>query len=142
MPARTGLPALERQLEEAQVPYRIESESFILGTQDVRELLNCLRAVDSPADQVSLVGALRSSAFACSDADLLLFVESGGRLDYTNPGRGGGVVRDALDMLHIFHTKRGWLQADRLIEDFITEMRMAQAASDGPGRAKSCAACR
>jgi len=132
MPARTGLPALERQLEEAQVPYRIESESFILGTQDVRELLNCLRAIDSPADQVSLVGALRSSAFACSDADLLLFVESGGRLDYTNPGRVKGIVRDALDMLHIFHTKRGWLQADRLIGDFITEIRMAQAAYGRP----------
>ncbi len=128
MPSRTGLPALERRLEEAQVPYRIESESFILGTQDVRELLNCLRAIDSPADQVSLIGALRSSAFACSDADLLLFVESGGRLDYTNPGRGGGIVRDALDMLRIFHTKRGWLQADRLIEEFIAERRMAQAA--------------
>jgi len=132
MPARTGLPALERQLEEAQVPYRIESESFILGTQDVRELLNCLRAIDSPADQVALVGALRSSAFACSDADLLLFVEGDGRLDYTNPGRGEGIVRDALEVLRSFHAKRGWMQADRLIEDFIIDRRMAQAAYGRP----------
>jgi ATP-dependent helicase/nuclease subunit A len=132
MPARTGLPALERQLLEAQVPYRIESESFILGTQDVRELLNCLRAIDSPADQVALVGALRSSAFACSDADLLLFVEGGGRLDYTNPGQEGGIVRDALEVLRSFHAKRGWLQADRLIEDFIIDRRMAQAAYGRP----------
>ncbi len=128
MPARTGLSTLERQLSEAQVPYRIESESFILGTQDVRELLNCLRAIDSPADQVALVGALRSSAFACSDVDLLRFIEGGGRLDYTNPGRGEGIVRDALEALRSYHARRGWLQADRLIEDFIRDRRMAQAA--------------
>ncbi|MDD5399460.1 MAG: 3'-5' exonuclease, partial [Dehalococcoidia bacterium] len=128
MPSRTGLAALERQLAEAQVPYRIESESFILGTQDVKELLNCLRAIDSPADQVALVGALRSSAFACSDEDLLLWVEGGGRLDYTDPGRGEGIVRDALETLQSFHARRGWLQADRLIEDFITHRRLSQSA--------------
>jgi len=128
MPSRTGLAALEHQLAEAQVPYRIESESFILGTQDVKELLNCLRAIDSPADQVALVGALRSSAFACSDEELLLFVEGGGRLDYTDPGRGEGIVRDALGTLRTFHAGRGWLQADRLIEDFIADRRMGQSA--------------
>ncbi len=128
MPSRTGLAALERQLAEAQVPYRIESESFILGTQDVKELLNCLRAIDSPADQVALVGALRSSAFACSDEDLLLWVEGGGRLDYTDPGTGDGIVRDALVTLQAFHARRSWLQADRLIEDFIADRRMPQAA--------------
>jgi ATP-dependent helicase/nuclease subunit A len=128
LPSRTGLAALERQLAEAQVPYRIESESFILGTQDVKELLNCLRAIDSPADQVALVGALRSSAFACSDEDLLLWVEGGGRLDYTDPGQGKGIVRDALATLQIFHSRRGWLQADRLIEDFIADRHMPQSA--------------
>jgi len=128
MPSRTGLAGLERLLAEAQVPYRIESESFILGTQDVKELLNCLRAIDSPADQVALVGALRSSAFACSDEDLLLWVEGGGRLDYTDPGRGEGTVRDALETLLVFHNRRGWLQADRLIDDFIENRRIGQAA--------------
>ena len=34
-------------------------------------MLNCLRAIDDPADEVSVVAALRSPAFACSDADLL-----------------------------------------------------------------------
>ncbi|MFA5400253.1 MAG: UvrD-helicase domain-containing protein [Dehalococcoidia bacterium] len=128
MPSRTGLAALERQLSEARVPYRIESESFILGTQDVKELLNCLRAIDSPADQVALVGALRSSAFACSDEDLLLWVEGGGRLDYIDPGRGEGIVRDALATLQSFHVGRGWLQADRLIENFIEDRRLSQSA--------------
>jgi len=132
MPSRSGLPALERQLVEALVPYRIESESFILGTQDVRELLNCLRAIDSPADQVALVGALRSSAFACSDVDLLSFIEGGGRLDYTSPGHGEGTVQESLEVLSSFHAKRGWLQADRLIEDFIRDRRMAQAAYGRP----------
>jgi len=128
LPSRTGLAALERRLSEAMVPYRIESESFILGTQDVKELLNCLRAIDSPADQVALVGALRSSAFACSDEDLLLWIEGGGRLDYTDPGTGDGIVKEALATLQAFHTRRRWLQADRLIEVFIADRRMPQSA--------------
>ena len=51
------------------MPYRIESESIVLGTEDVRQLLNCLRAIDSPGDQVALVAALRSTAFSCSDVE-------------------------------------------------------------------------
>ena len=48
LPSRTNLEALEQALEAADVPYRIESESIVLGTEDVRQLLNCLRAIDSP----------------------------------------------------------------------------------------------
>ena len=51
---------------------------MIYETQEVRDLLNCLAAIDDPTDQVSVVAALRSPAFACSDADLLAFVEAGG----------------------------------------------------------------
>ena len=71
MPSRSILPSLERALDEVNIPYRVESESFVLGTQDVWELLNCLRAIDSPADQVALVAALRSTAFGVSDVSSL-----------------------------------------------------------------------
>ena len=58
LPSRTNLEELEQALEAADVPYRIESESIVLGTEDVRQLLNCLRAIDSPGDQ----GGARGSA--------------------------------------------------------------------------------
>ncbi len=127
IPNRTVLGALERALEDANIPYRIESQSMVLANQDVRELLDCMRAIDSPADQVALVAALRSSAFGCSDVELLRFVESGGSLDYINPGMANGPVRDALDTLRRFHESRTWEASDQLIERFIRERRMIEA---------------
>ena len=78
LPTRTGLRILEQTLEQAGVPFRVESQTLVLATQDVKDLLSCLRAIDSPADQIALVAALRSSAFGCSDPELLKFVENGG----------------------------------------------------------------
>ena len=132
LPARTTLPYLEQALESAAVPYRIESQSLVLNTQDVRELLNCLRAIDSPADQVALIAALRSSAFACSDIELLQFYDAGGRFDYFNPGQGGGPVADGLKVLREFHERRAWDDPAELIERFIRERRMVEAAFGRP----------
>jgi ATP-dependent helicase/nuclease subunit A len=126
MPTRNILPSLERALDGAGIPYRVESESFVLGTQDVRELLNCLRAIDSPADSVALVAALRSTAFGCSDVELVQFLEKGGKLDYTDPGSGGGPVQEALKVLAGFNAERGLAPLDRLIERFIRERRMEE----------------
>ena len=128
LPTRTTLPYLEQALESAAVPYRIESQSLVLNTQDVRELLNCLRAIDSPADQVALIAALRSSAFACSDIELLQFYDAGGRFDYFNPGQGGGPVSEALKVLREFHERRTWDDPAELIERFLRERRMVEAA--------------
>ena len=76
MPRRTGLRMLEQILEEAGVPYRIEGASLFFETQEARDILNCLRAIDDPADEIAIVAALRSPAFACSDAELLRFRKS------------------------------------------------------------------
>ena len=64
------------------MPYRSEAGKLVLATQEVRDLLACLRAIEDPSDQVALVAALRSPAYACSDVDLLGWVEGGGRLDH------------------------------------------------------------
>ena len=90
LPSRTNLDSLEQALEALDVPYRIESESVVLGTEDVTQLLNCLRAIDSPGDQVAIVAALRSTAFSCSDVEMLQFVDDGGRFDSLHPGSATG----------------------------------------------------
>ncbi|MDO8750939.1 MAG: 3'-5' exonuclease, partial [Dehalococcoidia bacterium] len=128
LPTRTGLPALEQALDDANVPYRVESQSMVLGTQDVRELLSCLRAIDSPADQVAIVAALRSSAFGCSDVELLQFVEAGGRFDYFRPGPAAGPVAEALKALLEYHQRRTWDYPDELIERFIRNRKMVEAS--------------
>ncbi len=132
LPARTMLRELERSLDTAGIPYRVESQSLVLGTQDVRELLNCLRAIDSPADQVALVAALRSSAFGCSDVELLDFVEAGGRLDYLNSGTASGPVVEALEVLCKYHQERLWRSPDQLIEEFVRERAMVEVCFARP----------
>ncbi|MCH8960642.1 MAG: ATP-dependent DNA helicase, partial [Bacteroidetes bacterium] len=112
MPQRSALRSLELALEDAGIPYRLEGASLVFGTQEVRDLLNCLRALDDPADQVALVAALRSPALACSDADLLEFVEAGGRLDFLAEGNPTeGPVVEALEVLRRYHEQRMWTSA-------------------------------
>ena len=133
MPRRTTLRALELALEEAGVPYRLEGNALVFGTQEVRDLVNCLKAVDDPADQVATVAALRSQAFACSDVELLRFSENGGRFDclsQSNPE--DGPVSEALDILRQFHHERLWVSPAALIDRFIRQRLLMESAIDHP----------
>ena len=133
MPARTGLQTLELALEDANVPYRLETPSLVYATQEIQDLLNCLSAIDDPTDQVSVVAALRSPAFACSDVDLLEFVEAGGEFDYLAEGDAPpGYASEALAVLRAFHDRRRWLSPAALIEEFLRERRLMELALDDP----------
>ncbi|MEO9254493.1 MAG: UvrD-helicase domain-containing protein, partial [Tepidiformaceae bacterium] len=46
LPARTALPPLERALEDADIPFRVESQSLLYATQEVRDLISILAAID------------------------------------------------------------------------------------------------
>ena len=133
MPRRTGLRTLEIALEDANIPYRLEGASLILETQEVRDLLNCLRAIDDPADQVATVAALRSPAFACTDVELMEFYEDGGRFEYlSSAGPSVGPVAEALASLKEYHTARLWSSAVYLIDRFIRDRLLMEAALDNP----------
>ena len=137
MPWRTGQQILELALEEAGIPFRLEGASLIFATQEIRDLLNCLKAIDDPADQVATVAALRSPAFACSDVDLLRFTQAGGKFDYldeprSKAGDSGGPVRQAMEVLRRFHLQRMWVSPTALIDRFIRDRLLMQAAVDHP----------
>ena len=138
MPVRTAIRTLELALEDGGVPYRLEGASLIFETQEVRDLLNCLRAIDDPADQVSLVAALRSPAFACSDEDLLEFVRQKGSFDYLDPRVSDtrepaeGPVAEGMRALLGYHKGRLWSSTAMLIERVIRERRLIEAAMGRP----------
>ena len=67
--SRTGLGILTRALEYAGIPYRLEGRSLVFGTQEVQDLLNCLRAIDDPSDEVSIVAALQVSGLCLFGRD-------------------------------------------------------------------------
>ena len=131
MPRRTGFDALEIALEDAGIPFRLESASLIYNTQEIRDLLNCLMAIDDPTHPVAVVAALRSPAFACADTDLLTFVEAGGQFDYLAEAEAPpGPVAGALAVLRKFHERRKWTAPATLMEQFVRARRLRELALD------------
>lgn len=132
VPTRTPLPQIERALEEAGIPYRVESRSLVYDTQEVRDLLAILRSIDDPTDEVALVAALRSPALGCGDDDLLRFWQAGGRWDYRRhpPAslRADDPVVSAIAALHDLHRRRWWEPINAVVEAVIRERRLFELA--------------
>ncbi len=131
-PTRTSLPQIEDALERAGIPYRVESRSLVYDTQEVRDLLSILRAIDDPTDEVALVAALRSPAYGCGDDDLLHFYQSGGRWDYRRPAPesagGDDPVAMAMESLHGLHQRRWWEPINVTVESVIRDRRLFELA--------------
>jgi ATP-dependent helicase/nuclease subunit A len=132
MPTRTALPPVEQALEEAGIPYRVESRSLVYNTQEVRDLLTILRSLDDPTDEVALIAALRSPAFGCGDDDLLRFSQAGGRWDYrVDPPASlppDDPVVAAMAALHDLHKRRWWESINGIVEAVIRERRLFELA--------------
>jgi len=134
LPTRTSLPQLEAALEDADVAYRVESASLVWSTQEVRDLLAVLQAVDDPTDEVALVAALRSPALACGDDDLFAYRQAGGRWSLdgaANPPESLApeqpVVR-ALATLADLQAQRWWLSPSALVDKAIRDLGLFELA--------------
>ena len=162
MPTRTALRTLELALDDADVPYRLEGASLFFDTQEVRDLLNCLRAIDDPSDEIAIVAALRSPAFACTDVELLQFHQSHRTFNYlhlpqttdspfvvrqahhenasshTRPSTSSGrtetenPVANALNILRKAHEKRMWTATPALIDRFVRDRILMESAISQP----------
>jgi ATP-dependent helicase/nuclease subunit A len=123
IPTRGVLPALERALSDAAIPYRVESGSLIYRTQEVRDLLNCLTAIDDPADEVAIVASLRSPAFACSDVELAEYKTAGGSWNYLSRrvDEIEGTVAKGLRAFAEYHANRHERSLAALVERFVAD---------------------
>ncbi|MFN2569672.1 MAG: UvrD-helicase domain-containing protein [Candidatus Dormibacteria bacterium] len=130
IPTRTNLRRLERALQDEDVPYQVASGSLIVATQEVRDLVSCLRAIDDPSDQVAVVAALRSPAFGVDDVELLRWREAGGGLDYQRSADGDGErIRAAFAGLDRLHQRRHEASPAALIESFVGDRLLVAAAA-------------
>jgi ATP-dependent helicase/nuclease subunit A len=156
VPRRTGLNELETALDSHGIGYRVESASLIYRSQEVRDLLALCRAVDDPGDQVALLAALRSPAFACRDDELFAFRRTGGRWSVEDqpavaggvvagegggsiegggerePAVTGGVVADALEVLRGYRSQRFELGPVGVLEAAVRDRRLLQLATGSP----------
>ncbi|HEY7467625.1 MAG TPA: UvrD-helicase domain-containing protein [Dehalococcoidia bacterium] len=129
LPARTILQPLERALAAEAIPYRVEGGSLVYATQELRDLINCLTAIDDPSDDVAVVAALRSPAYACSDVDLAAYrLHQAGSFNYLRPDLDAftGPVAAGLRDLRDWHLRRGNLTLAALTEGFISHSRLVE----------------
>ena len=138
LPTRASLPALERALDGAGVPYRVESRALLWATQEVRDLLSVLRAIDDPSDEVALVAALRSPLLACSDRDLVEWRAAGGRWSCAAASPSEAVspshpVAEAMSWLAQVHEQR-WQQSVSAIAQRVVDERGAMEVAFGRRR--------
>jgi ATP-dependent helicase/nuclease subunit A len=129
LPARTILQPLERALFNEGIPYRVEGGSLVYATQEVRDLINCLTAIDDPSDDVAVVAALRSPAYACSDPEIASYrLHQGGSFNYLWPELESrdGPVAESLRDLRIWHESRSGYSIAGLIDAFINQQRLVE----------------
>ena len=129
VPTRTSLPFLRSELDDADISYRLSTGTLVYATQEVSDALAALRAVDDPTDALSLVAALRSPLFACSDADLFTFVSAGGqwdlRADPPPEVAADHPVRLALTSLRSLWENRWWTTPSSLLDQLLRERSAA-----------------
>ena len=132
LPTRTTLPDLEDALERADVPVRIESQSLVFSTAEVRDLLAVLTVLDDPTDEVALIASLRAPAFGCADDELVDYHRQGGRWDYRRPPPDGlsldHPVVAGMAALRRLHDARWWQSVSQTVEAVVRERRMLELA--------------
>jgi len=136
LPTRTSLPFLRAGLDDAELRYRIVTGTLVYDTQEVVDALAALRAIDDPGDELSLVAALRSPLYACSDVDLVTWRQAGGRWDVraTVPESISpeAPVAAAIRHLRELWNDRWFLTPSMLLERLLRERRAALLAFGDP----------
>ncbi len=91
-----------------------------------------MRAIDDPADELSLVAALRSSLYGCSDVDLVIWRNNGGRWDVRlavpDSIAASHPVAVAVTHLRGLWSDRWFLTPSMLLERLLRERRAALLA--------------
>ena len=75
--ASTGYADYEDALEEAGIPFVTVAGRGFYDRPEIRDLINILRALADPSDDLAFAGLLRSPAFGLSDAALYLLRQTG-----------------------------------------------------------------
>jgi ATP-dependent exoDNAse (exonuclease V) beta subunit len=132
IPSRTVLPALEVALEQADVPVRVESQSLVYATAEVRDLLAVLTTIDDPTDEIAVVASLRSPALGCTDADLVAHVAASGGWDYRREAATAddtSPVALGLRRLRACWEQRWWRTVSGTVDAVVRDLRLLELAA-------------
>ncbi len=100
----------EAALAAHAIDYRLVGGKEYYAREEVQALTTVLRAIDNPADRLSVFAALRSPFFGLSDDDVYQFAASGGILNPLAPigdgVRNGDLVGRVFAILQSLHRRR------------------------------------
>jgi len=116
----------ERELQRRGVPYHVLAGTGFFRQQEVFDVLNALRAIDNPFDDVAFFGVLRSALFGLDD-NALMHVAEANRPPYLpslDPAGLAGALApealralgDACDLLRDLHRRKDALGIGTLLE--------------------------
>ncbi len=118
------------ELESAGIGCVAERDDDFFKSQMVRDVINCLNAIDDPTNQVAMLGALRSHWFACSDRDFLEWVRAGRTFSYSDDAHsldeGEGSVAQAFIALRVYHGDRSKLLPSELLEQLVRDRQVRE----------------
>ena len=139
LPARTSVGVLQAALERSGIDFTIAETTLVYASDEVRELLGILRAIDEAADERDVIRALRSSCFACSDADLASWRTAGGewRASAAPDGPPGHPIGQVLAKLASLSAMRYTGRVDATLMMLINELAIWQSLAARRGRAES-----
>ena len=129
LPTRTSMTQLSAALDDLDIAFRADTGTLVYETQEVKDLLNVLQAIDDPSDEIALVAALRSPLYACGYDDLYAFRKAGGRfsIDVSMPDAvEGTVVAEGIGHIRSLSARKWWDEPSELLLRLIDE-RFAMA---------------
>ncbi|MCX7799913.1 MAG: UvrD-helicase domain-containing protein [Fimbriimonadales bacterium] len=132
IPTRTIEPVLLRELDAHGVPYRVESQTAMFDSQEFRDLILLLRAIDDPTDQVALVGALKGPAFGLTNEELREFAAERHDPWRTPPPGEGGPVGEAMRELDAFRREVRGLDAAEVLSRAVERFEWISALARNP----------
>jgi ATP-dependent helicase/nuclease subunit A len=129
LPARTELDLYLDALARAGIPYRHEGARDFFKRDEVRDLVWVLSAMDDPTDRVALIGALRSSAFAVSDEQLVIHYAATKTLSYRSRSEGPSeAANEAMAQLRDLYQMRTGLSLAELVRRVVERTRLVEFA--------------
>jgi ATP-dependent exoDNAse (exonuclease V) beta subunit len=138
VPTRSAMSNIQRGFENAGISYCVASASNVWRSQEIRDLIMCLRALNDPSNSLATVSALRSSVYGCGDDDLYNFRTSHSEswdwnaltlTEHLERAKNGDPVAAGLAHLAQLHEERSLLTPSELIGRIIRERQLEEQCS-------------
>jgi len=121
----------ERELAARGIPYYVEAGTGFLRRQEVYDVLNALRAIDNPRNEIAVTGLLRSAMVGLDDNDLLALRGAG---ETSAPRR----ATAAMAMIERLHRRKDSLGIADLVRTVLDETGYEVTLLSRPGGERSC----